>query len=309
MVGGRTGKGILLLSRPRSAMSFRYDSNYLFATYAQSGGLEHQALYDFINGICAVDWARICTEHHADGNLHNHVVCKFSRRFSTRNPRVFDFSGIHPKLEPVKSVPGAIKYCGKEQFTDFGDVPSHGSKRDASEALGLAGDPDEAKYLHACLEARVPYQYAKRFRELAFSDTTNTIGTDYEANLDWECEQLQQQTLPENSCAVLVGPSGIGKSAWAKRVAPKPCLWVSHLDVLRMYRPSYHKSIIFDDMSFSHMPVPAQIHLTDWTDPRQIHCRYGYASIPAKTVKIFTCNEWPFTDHQAIDRRTTKIFL
>lgn len=283
-------------------MSFRFDSCYLFATYSQSGGIDHNELYEFINSKCSVDWCRICTEHHEDGNLHNHFIVKFKKRFTTRDPRCFDFQGIHPKIEPVKSVPGAIKYCGKEQFTDFGELPSNTGKRSRDEALALAGSTDEGEYLKACLEAQVPYNYAKRFRELAFTDTTNTI-SEYTAEDAWLCAQLLEQALPENSSIVLIGPSGIGKSVWAKKMAPKPALWVSHLDVLRMYRPDYHKSIIFDDMSFCHMPLQAQIHITDWTDSRQIHCRYGYATIPAKTVKIFTCNEMPFQDHAAISRR------
>lgn len=290
-------------------MPFRFDSGYVFLTYPQSS-FEHSALHGFLNGVCPTEWCRIATEAHADGNPHVHVVAKFVRRFQSRNERVFDFEDRHPNVQPVRSVSAAIKYVGKDgQFTDYGTIPETTQKRTSAEALALAGSNDEAEYLRACLDAKVPFQYAKRFRELAFSDKTNVIDSDYVANPEWECQRLRDLALPENSCPVLVGPSGIGKSAWAKRVAPKPCLWVSHMDVLRLFKPGYHKSIIFDDMSFSHMPLQAQIHLTDWTDPRQIHCRYGYATIPAGTIKIFTCNDDPFTVHAAITRRTTYIRL
>lgn len=290
-------------------MTFKFDSLYCFLTYTHCD-VEHQRLYDFINGICNCEWARICTEQHADGDKHLHVVAKFGRRYQTRNERTFDFEGTHPNIQPVRTVSKSLAYVAKDgQFTDFGDVPVDKPKRTFDEALQLAGEDDEAQYLRACLEARVPFQYAKRFRELAHCDTTSVINELYQASLEWECTQLQQQTLPENSCAVLVGPTGYGKSAWAKRVAPKPALWVSHMDVLRLFRPTYHKSIIFDDMCFSHMPLQAQIHLVDWIDSRQIHCRYGYATIPAKTIKIFTCNVFPFERHPAIERRITEINL
>lgn len=290
-------------------MSFKFDSLYCFLTYTHCNANQQQ-LYDHLSTIKSIEWARICIESHEDGEPHLHCVAKFSSRFQSRNARVFDAYGVHPNIQSVRSVTKSLAYVAKDgQFVDFGPVPSASPKRTASEALELAGENDEAEYLRACLEAKVPFQYAKRFRELAFADTTCTIGEEYEANIQWESEQLHQKEIPENSCAVLVGPSGIGKSAWAKRVAPKPALWVSHMDVLRMYRPNYHRSIIFDDMCFTHMPLQAQIHIVDWIDSRQIHCRYGYATIPAKTVKIFTCNEHPFTDHPAINRRITLFSL
>lgn len=290
-------------------MPFKFDSCYAFLTYPHSS-FDHAAYHEFINSVCTTEWLRCSTEQHADGDPHVHVVCKFSRRFQSRNERVFDYGGRHPNIQRVHSVPRAIAYVAKDgQFTDFGAVPTGGPKRTAEEALGLAADPDEGKYLRACLEARIPYQYAKRIRELEFADHSGTIDNLYQALLEWECAQLQQQTLPENCCAVVVGPSGCGKSSWAKRVAPKPALWVSHLDTLRSYRPGYHKSIIFDDMCFSHMPLQAQIHLTDWIDQRQIHCRYGTATIPAKTTKIFTCNEFPFSPHPAVMRRIQLITI
>lgn len=290
-------------------MPFKFDSLYAFLTYPHSN-FEHNAIHEFLNSVRPVEWARVCTEQHSDGDTHCHVVAKFVSRFQSRNERVFDFEGRHPNIQSVRSVSKAVAYVAKDgQFTDYGTVPTGGPKRSHEEALSLAGDPDEGLYLRACLEARIPFQYAKRIRELQFTDTSGTIDALYEALLAWECPQLQQQALPENCCAVVVGPSGCGKSSWAKRVAPKPALWVSHVDTLRSYRAGYHKSIIFDDMSFAHMPLQAQIHLVDWVDQRQIHCRYGCATIPAKTIKIFTCNEFPFTPHPAVMRRIREIHI
>lgn len=79
------------------------------------------------------------------------------------------------------------------------------------------------------------------------------------------------------------------------------------MDVLRSFRAGYHKSIIFDDMAFSHLPREAQIHITDTSDEAHIHCRYGYAIIPAGVQKIFTANIYPFLVDPAIERRLYKI--
>jgi len=292
-------------------MPFRFDGQYVFLTYPQAA-IDHGELHQFLSAIKPVAWARICTELHDDGNPHCHAVVKFSERLQSRSERVFDFNGHHPNIQTtIRSEQAALKYVSKDgEFTDFGDVPSVQSKRSREEALELAGG-DEKVFLTACLEARIPFQYAKRLREITMAHNCqlNIIDNLYEALLEWECPQLQQQTLPENKAAVLVGPSGCGKSAWAKRVAPKPALWVTHIDVLREFDPRIHKSIIFDDMSFKHMPLQAQIHLLDWVDDRVIHCRYGTAQIPKHTIKIFTCNDPPFVAHQAVDRRMQLINL
>lgn len=290
-------------------MPFKFDSCYVFLTYPHSN-FEHGVFHTWLNTVCQTEWCRVSTERHQDEDEHVHAVAKFVRRFQSRNERVFDFEGRHPNIQPVRSVAKSIVYVGKDgQFTDFGPVPTGGSKRTIAEAVALAGEADEATYLLACAEAKLSYQYAKRFRELHFSANKSVITEEYQANPEWECQRLRDLALPENTCPVLIGPSGIGKTAWACRVAPKPALWVSHIDVLRLFKEGYHKSIIFDDMVFTHYPVQSQIHLVDMEKQRQIHCRYGYAEIPAGTMKIFTCNEDPFTVCDMINRRTTYIRL
>jgi len=77
------------------------------------------------------------------------------------------------------------------------------------------------------------------------------------------------------------------------------------MDGLVEFRSDYHEAIIFDDMSFSHMPRTAQIHLLDWDDDRRIHVRYTTVVIPKYTKKIFTSNMLDLFDlnDSAISRR------
>lgn len=291
-------------------MPFRFDSCYVFLTYPQSQ-FEHSSLHGFLNSVCTTEWCRIASELHESGDPHVHVVAQFVRRFQTRNERVFDYEGRHPNIQPVRNTAKALTYVSKDgQFTDFGTVPVKRPRTTEAEALSLATTPDEGEYLRACLSARIPFQYAKRIRELAMADGDSIIAEDHETQISWECARLQTQELPSgNKCAVVIGPSGCGKTTWACRVAPKPALWVRHIDVLRQFKAGVHKSIIFDDMSFTQWPVTSQIHLVDMYKKSQIHCRYGYATIPAGIPRIFTCNEDPFTICEMITRRTEYIRL
>lgn len=113
---------------------------------------------------------------------------------------------------------------------------------------------------------------------------------------------------------VVEGASGIGKTTWAKRHIPKPALMCSDIDDLKHFRRGYHVSVLFDDMCFKGnadgkgaWPRTSQIHLVDMENDRSIRCRHRNAMLPAGVFRIFTCNEYPFLDDPAINRRVQHI--
>lgn len=288
--------------------TFKFDSTSFFLTYPQSGDIEWTDIVDHLKSLKDIDWLRVCKELHEDGQPHHHAVGKFKSRYQSRNPRCFDVKGKHPNIQSIRSIKRALDYVSKDgEFHDIGTVPT-GPAEDI-DWMALAGSTSESDFYKQALQKRLPFMYAKKFWDLGSKTKTCEIGTDYEPDLTRECFELLVHIPSETQSTVVVGPTGCGKSSWAKRVALKPALWVRHMDVLRAFRPGYHKSIIFDDMSFAHMPREAQIHIVDQSDEAHIHCRYGYAIIPANTQKIFTANTFPFTNDPAIERRLYKINL
>jgi len=288
--------------------NFKFDAHRAFLTYPQSE-FDVDKLHEFLDQLAGVLWARIATESHESGEPHVHAVVQFSRRFQSKQPRIFDFEGRHPNIQSVRDVRRSLEYVTKEgKYKDFGNVPTFNTKRSTTELIELAQGP-ELPYLQACAESGLQYCYAKRFRELQWRDKTTCIGEDYVYDPLWETPLLALYEPEDGKSTVLVGPSGCGKSAWAKRMARKPALFVTHIDTLREFDPTYHKSIIFDDMAFKQYPLQSQIHLVDCIDARQIHVRYGVAKIPEMTQKFFTCNDEPFVEHPAIARRIYKINL
>lgn len=105
---------------------------------------------------------------------------------------------------------------------------------------------------------------------------------------------------------LIVGPAGCGKTEFAKAHFSNP-LFVTHMDDLLNFVTEVHDGIVFDDMSFIHLPRNSQIFVTDVDNPRSIHCRYSVALIPANTKKIFTSNVLNIFDlsDPAISRRVT----
>ena len=121
--------------------------------------------------------------------------------------------------------------------------------------------------------------------------------------------QLMAYNDTERKSLVLLGPSGIGKTGWAKQNIPKPALFISHIDDLKRIHPEI-KGLIFDDMDFKHWPETAQIHIVDRENTRSINVKHSTVTIPSGIAKIFTCNSFPFKiDTLAIDRRINKIDL
>lgn len=121
---------------------------------------------------------------------------------------------------------------------------------------------------------------------------------------------LRDLQLPEATKSLwIMGPSGIGKTTWAKNTASKPSLFVTHMDDLARFKPAYHKSIIFDDMKFTHYPEECQIHIVDRRDNRSLHMRYRTALVPAGVEKIFLSNYPIFADTEPINNRLIKVNL
>lgn len=89
---------------------------------------------------------------------------------------------------------------------------------------------------------------------------------------------------------ILWGLPGIGKTEFARALLPT-ALVVRHMDDLARYASGEYHGLIFDDMSFTHMPRTAQIHILDWELDSSIHIRYATATIPRHTQRIFTTNE------------------
>lgn len=109
---------------------------------------------------------------------------------------------------------------------------------------------------------------------------------------------------------VLLGEAGIGKTTWACKIAIYPMRLITHLDQLRKVEAEV-KTLIFDDMSFGHIPREAQIQLVDRQAERAIHVRYGVASIRVGVKCIFLSNKLEFLniEDEAIRRRCYVINL
>lgn len=214
------------------------------------------------------------------------------------------FPRAHIEEQSLKaSVDDNIHYCSKADTRMAGPhgtlgKPSHqGCSNELSVVCDLIGDGMGVQELwreHRPLMVRHHrgLERAVYFHNLPIVDRPYTLDHFLEPKMDL------------SKSVVLNGPSGIGKTQFALAHFSNP-LMVRHKDDLGTFERGVHDGIIFDDMCFAHWPRTTQIHITDMDQPSSIDIKYGRATIPAYTPKIFTTNNLELFDlsDPAIARR------
>jgi len=315
-----------LSERVSISRMYRLQGKHFFFTYSQC---------DFDIDLYN-DWLRerlprtyvgavICRELHADGGNHRHVALEVSSRFDTRNPRFFDYEGIHGNYQAARTWRAVLNYVKKtEDWKGYGEYEGlETEETETDEAERFRGKPSDIfkiarevgreEFVTWCVNKRISAAYCTMVWDMVHNPRKLTI---YDGDVDVPgaitVPHLQFLRFDESSrkALILQGPTGIGKTTWAILRAPKPCMVVTHLDELRNM-PSYVRCLIFDDMDFRHMPRQTQLYLVDFDLPRKIHVRYGTADVPAGMFKIFTCNDscFPFVEDSAIRRRIEHVIL
>jgi len=250
----------------------------------------------------------ICSETHADGTLHRHAFVKYARKINLRNERFFDFGGRHPNIQATTNVNAWINYIKEDgSFLEWTSDAVAAQDHLFERARTM---PEESYYEQARAE-RIPFGYAQHAWSTVNNDAERlTFHRDPNDEFNFAFNRpLSEFPLARNLTNVIVGPTGCGKTLFLCRHLEKPMLLISHIDDLKYLNPRVHKSILFDDMSFDHMPVTAQIHLCDRNLPRSIHRRYGTTLIPVSMQVAVSCNTRPFVWDPAIVRRCNTLII
>jgi len=290
-------------------MPFKIQGRYFFLTYSQTDFDPQQYHDELIHRGIDIQQLIVARELHQDENPHIHVALSTKRRFTTTDPRFFDFNSCHPNVQRCRSWNAVKTYVEKD-----GNVTTFNSSSDSSTSLfEKARTLSKEEYYTFCLSRKIPFGYADHaWRTIHHpAPEASTLTTDFVPSGLLGLPELHYRTYDSTArkATILIGPTGIGKTTWATIHIPKPALLISHMDDLKLFSNQIHNGLIFDDMNFTHLPLQAQIHLVDFDQPRSIHVRYTCAHIPAETHKIFTCNHYPFTEHPAIARRCILIDL
>lgn len=182
----------------------------------------------------------IARELHEDGNPHYHVVVQWKHRLDVQREAYFDIDGYHPNIQATKNLEEAITYAKKGgDFWEDGTVVL-GSERKRKRAddqddvyrQAMNECQDKISFLKA-IEEGAPRDYVLNYdRILAMAEarfaTEDTIVPYVPAHTrqsftkvpeeldDWIRCNLDCPQPERPRCLVLVGPSRLGKTEWAR---------------------------------------------------------------------------------------------
>lgn len=295
-------------------MPFQLNAKQLSITYPQCSADKNEILRFLQQTFPRALYIAVSKEAHLDGRPHLHCGVSLDAPHRTRDSRFLDYQTFHPNIQGTRNFGKWVDYLKKDgDWVEHGTPPVEKTKRvavDEEELIEAAKTMQEGEFLAYCSVNRL--LYAKALWDAYHTDTVMTLTSDmdFEGNIDPRFESLVSTAeFHDNLSLLIVGEAGIGKTTWAKRTIPKPCLFVTHIDDLRKFKVGFHVSILFDDVSFTHFPDTAQIHLVDYENPRSVHVRYGTARIPAGVRKIFTCNTFPVSISIPAVLRRTQVLL
>jgi len=203
-----------------------------------------------------------------------------------------------------------VRYCSKSETQVgetkiLGDPPAFGEELKLKKQCRLTPLIDMAKN-GASMKQMIEFDGPTAIRNYrALGMVSNLYEQDEKPEFD-ETDFNTDLFDFEQKALVFIGPTGIGKTEFALAHFKNPLI-VSHIDDLKRYNKFEHDGLVFDDFKADHWPTTCQIHLVDWNHGRSINVKCATAYIPARTKKIFTCNEYPFSYHPAIERRIRRI--
>lgn len=310
--------------------AFRINARRFLLTYPHYNETPDRVL-EILNLKKPIQRGIACLELHQDGEPHVHAAIEFATRLNSVNRRWFDIDGHHPNIQVSRSWARCVNYCRKEGTLEVGFVG-------AATANDLIRDDDFNNVIGTGLSAD-PFRIAEAaesYRHWVRWCITNRISSTYCSTI-WDIVRgSHAPTLEENEplpasvtdvqlrtfgwadavrTLVVCGPSGIGKTSWARANAPTPSLIVTDIDDLKSYDPHRHRSIIFDEIRCTGArdhngrwvgawPLQSQIKLVTWDHPVSIRIRYTLARIPAHVPKVFTCTDTIcFTYDEQVNRR------
>lgn len=301
---------------------FRFAARQAFLTYSQvSNEFTRESVFHALNDQYGLAEYVIAEELHADGGRHIHARVTFQHKIDSTDPGLFDISdganNFHPNIKTIlrgaSNVGRVDEYILKHDPAPITNVQTKLSWKEM-----MDGSHSAEEYM-GFVKQFYPRDFALNYqRLLAMANAmwpTYGPNTIISSTLNYDCQipgELLTTELQPNKSLVVIGPAGTGKTSWAKMISPKPALFVRHLDSLTSLMPC-HQCIIFDDLDFKHLPPSTQKFLVDVNDLAEIHIRYKVAKIPAGMARIFTANEYPFSEGgehgRAIDRRIQKVFI
>lgn len=283
---------------------FQLNTVQLFLTYPKCNTTPESVLDQLERQLCIKEYI-IAQEDHKDGSKHLHAYIKLNKRKKCYGDMldITDENGDthHGNYQRCRNGYLVQKYCKKG-----GEFITNMEFNLLAQAVDLARSGDVKAAFDAVAEARPDMVLTAGTRiktnlQMLADDGKQEDDNKFTNFINIPAKMLQWQRTQHSLW--LIGPSGVGKTEYAKSLFNNALL-VSHVDQLKKLGAE-HDGIIFDDFSICHWPREAGIHITDLANKRGINVKHGVVVIPKGMPRVFCSNEWiwPEDDSGAIKRR------
>lgn len=245
---------------------YRLQAKNIFLTYPQCD-LEKEQVLQFFSNLFEYDFKyAIGREQHKDGGCHLHVLLALSQKFSTRNERWADIAHFHPNIQPCRSLKNVLRYVTKD-----GDYISTIIESTSGWLAALRANT-RADFLEIVRETSPRDYILQHDRILSFADKHFSTVKESVANYtmddflyvpkimtDWARDNLfSPKNLAERRMTlILVGPSRIGKTSWARSLTPNHIYW-NGMTSFKEWVDNI-KLLILDDIDWLHLPMKKQL--------------------------------------------------
>lgn len=235
--------------------------------------------------------------HENDTDYHLHAWFKWASKPNIRNERFYDHDGHHPNIGKKSKnwIWNYLKKQDKEPVTNIADNYIELAKS------GLVKEAiQDFQHKHPKEYAIQKDRVDANLKSLAKKERVSHV-------FEFTGDPPPEDWNPETHTLVVIGEAGVGKTEWAKSFITslgETFLRVTHIDTLKEY--DGQDWIIYDDVSFHHLPRETQIHIAEIPNERDIHCRNKPAHIPPGVKQIVVVNAYPFSYDPSIDRRVYK---
>jgi len=212
-------------------MSYRFNAKQIFLTYSQCT-LTKERVLEFFDERWTLEGHCVSKENHADGGTHIHAYFRFTRKLDLTGPRVFDIDGFHPNVVPnVRSPKKCLEYVQKDgDFIASADIVAMIEKsgpkktwKDLVEECTTRSDFMRAAFDYSPRDFVLNLERIEYFANYHYRDAVpEYVQPDYDWNVptaltDWAEINVRARIPGERpKSLILVGPSRIGKTTWAR---------------------------------------------------------------------------------------------
>lgn len=244
---------------------YRLQAKNIFITYPQCD-LEKEFVLEHFQNLFNYEFQyAIGRESHKDGGHHLHVLLSLSQKYSTRDPRWADIADFHPNIQSVRSIKNVYNYVTKD-----GDYISTIVSNTTGWVAALRANTRE-DFLNIVKETSARDYVLQYDRITAFADkhfkqsvSTPTYSLNdflYVPNImtDWARDNLfSPKNLGERrKTLILVGPSRLGKTCWARSLTPNHIYWNGMTSFKNWI--DYIRLVILDDINWQNLPMKTQL--------------------------------------------------